>query len=57
MRNIFKISRKFSENLSKIFATSTEPDATSSISARSQGDGYSEVMSVREVHSIYIKII
>ena len=57
MRNIFKISREFSENLSKIFATSIDPVATSSSVARSQGYGYSDVMSVIDVHSIYIKII
>ena len=71
MRNIFKISREFSENLSKIFATSTEsvvtstePDATSTESdatsigsARSQGYGCADGMSVRDVHSIYLKLI
>ena len=57
MKNIFKISREFSENLSKIFATSTESAPTSTGSARSQGYGCSEVRSVLDVHSIYLKII
>ena len=55
MRNIFKISREFSENLSKIFVTSTESNATSTESvatstgsARSQGYGCSEVRSVND---------